>query len=151
MSAISSSSAHKRTENPDPIDIHVGTRLRLRRNLAGMSQEQLGSTCGLTFQQIQKYERGINRMGASRLYQFAKVLNVPVAYFFEDMPDAFFGQAPQGMGESGQAALEDSPQADMEHFHRRETFELIRAYYRIADAKQRRKIFELIRSMADQD
>ena len=75
-----------RSENPDPVDIHVGARLRMRRNLIGLSQEQLGKSLGLTFQQIQKYERGINRMGSSRLFQIAKTLSVPVAYFFDDMP-----------------------------------------------------------------
>ena len=142
----------KRTENPDPIDIHVGARLRLRRNLMGLSQEQLGATCGLTFQQIQKYERGINRMGASRLYQFAVVLRVPVSYFFEEIPGSLSGASDQsGMGENEQSGLEGMPSADTELLHRRETLELIRAYYRITDAKQRRKIFELIKSMSDLD
>lgn len=71
-----------------PVDIHAGARLRDRRKLLGISQEQLADTVGLTFQQIQKYERGANRMGASRLYQFADVLEVPVTYFFEDLPAA---------------------------------------------------------------
>src|SRR5580693_2965074 len=75
-----------RPEGPDPIDIHVGGRLRLKRNLAGLSQEQLGKASGLTFQQIQKYERGVNRMGASRIYQIAQILGVSVAWFFEEMP-----------------------------------------------------------------
>ena len=70
---------------PDPIDVHVGSRLRMRRNMLGMSQEKLGEAVGLTFQQIQKYERGANRVGASRLYQFARVLDVPVSFFYDDV------------------------------------------------------------------
>ena len=84
---------NRRTHGPDPVDVHVGARLRLRRNLIGMSQEQLGKASGLTFQQIQKYERGANRMGASRLYQIAQILNVPVGWFFEDMPAPAGGNA----------------------------------------------------------
>src|SRR5208282_3211485 len=76
-----------RIEGPDPIDIHVGARLRLRRNLLGLSQEQLGKASRLTFQQIQKYERGTNRMGASRLFQMGKILNVPVSWFFDSLPE----------------------------------------------------------------
>src|SRR6185369_2529188 len=69
-------------DTPSPVDVHVGSRVRLRRTLLGMSQEKLGTAIGLTFQQIQKYERGSNRIGSSRLYEFAKVLDVPVSYFF---------------------------------------------------------------------
>ncbi|MBL4614923.1 MAG: helix-turn-helix transcriptional regulator, partial [Magnetovibrio sp.] len=71
---------------PRPVDVHVGARLRQRRTLLGMSQEKLGEAVGLTFQQIQKYERGANRIGASRLYQLSNVLDVSVSYFFEEMP-----------------------------------------------------------------
>ena len=78
-----------RTANgkPNPVDIHVGARVRLRRTLLGMSQEKLGEAIGLTFQQVQKYERGANRVGASRLYDLSRVLEVPVSFFFDDMPD----------------------------------------------------------------
>jgi transcriptional regulator with XRE-family HTH domain len=145
-----------RSENPDPVDIHVGSRLRMRRNLVGLSQEQLGKSLGLTFQQIQKYERGINRMGSSRLFQIAKTLSVPVAYFFEEMPDAIALPAQAGFAEGEQASLENTPgsserQNDYDILRRRETLELIRAYYRIQDAKQRRKVYELIRSMSDEE
>jgi transcriptional regulator with XRE-family HTH domain len=142
-----------RSENPDPVDIHVGSRLRMRRNLVGLSQEQLGKSLGLTFQQIQKYERGINRMGSSRLFQIAKALSVPVAYFFEEIPPAL-GLVPQaGFAENEQAPLEGAGsaerQADYDILRRRETLELVRAYYRIQDDKQRRKVYQLIRSMSD--
>jgi transcriptional regulator with XRE-family HTH domain len=133
---------------PDPVDIHVGARLRLRRNLVGMSQEQLGKASNLTFQQIQKYERGANRMGASRLYQLAQILSVPVSYFFDDMDIA--SRANQGLAEVGQSALTDIPTSrEEETLHRRETLELIRAYYKINDPKQRRKVYELIKAMAE--
>ncbi|MFA5040804.1 MAG: helix-turn-helix transcriptional regulator [Bdellovibrionales bacterium] len=145
--------AQLRSENPDPIDIHVGSRLRMRRNLVGLSQEQLGKSLGLTFQQIQKYERGINRMGSSRLFQIAKTLSVPVAYFFEEIPASFSVSSQPGFADTEQAALEGAPdkQNDYDILRRRETLELIRAYYRIQDDKQRRKVYELIRSMSDEE
>ena len=139
----------KGNEGPDPVDVHVGSRLRLRRNLVGMSQEQLGKSLGLTFQQIQKYERGANRMGASRLHQISRLLGVPVAWFFEEIVEG--GEARFGFAENKQAALEGAPSAlpDTEILQRRETLDLIRAYYSIHDPKQRRKVFELVRSMAE--
>src|SRR6201988_1812156 len=73
---------------PSPIDIHVGARIRLRRTLLGMSQERLGEALGLTFQQVQKYERGVNRVGASRLFDLSRVLDVPISFFFDDMPES---------------------------------------------------------------
>jgi transcriptional regulator with XRE-family HTH domain len=146
---------HLRSENPDPVDIHVGSRLRMRRNLVGLSQEQLGKSLGLTFQQIQKYERGINRMGSSRLFQIAKTLSVPVAYFFEEIPASFALPAQPGFADNEQAPLENAAstekQNDYDILRRRETLELIRAYYRIQDDKQRRKVYELIRSMSDEE
>ncbi len=128
----------------NPIDGHVGGRVRQRRMLLGMSQEMLGKAVGLTFQQIQKYERGINRIGASRLFTLSKVLNVPISYFFEDMPRALAaaGAKARGFADST-ATYEADPMAN------RETAELVRAYYRIQDPKQRRRVLELLRSMAD--
>src|SRR5271167_5248440 len=82
---------------PSPIDVHVGSRIRLRRTLMGMSQERLGEALGLTFQQVQKYERGVNRVGASRLFDLSRVLDVPISFFFDDMPDSLaanFGGQP---------------------------------------------------------
>ena len=76
----------RKSDKPNPIDIHVGTRVRLRRTLLGMSQEKLGDALGLTFQQVQKYERGANRIGASRLYDLSRVLDVPVSFFFDGTP-----------------------------------------------------------------
>ena len=80
--------AGDREGRPSPIDVHVGTRIRLRRTLLGMSQERLGEALGLTFQQVQKYERGVNRVGASRLFDLSRVLDVPISFFFDDMPDS---------------------------------------------------------------
>ncbi|MDE1900857.1 MAG: helix-turn-helix transcriptional regulator [Alphaproteobacteria bacterium] len=141
-----------RSEQPDPVDIHVGARMRVRRNLIGLSQEQLGKALGLTFQQIQKYERGTNRMGSSRLFQVAQILSVPISYFFEEMPSAVMAPQ-QGFAEGEQEGLENTPtpaNRNADILYRRETLELVRAYYAIQDAKQRRKVYELIRSMADE-
>jgi transcriptional regulator with XRE-family HTH domain len=139
-----------RGEGPDPVDIHVGARLRLRRNLLGLSQEQLGKASHLTFQQIQKYERGTNRMGASRLFQMGKILDVPVAWFFDDLPeDHAPGAKRAGFGEDKQASLEGEPAAQDQILHRRETADLLRAWYRITDPKQRRKIMDLIKTMGE--
>jgi transcriptional regulator with XRE-family HTH domain len=125
---------------PNPVDVHVGSRVRLRRTLLGMSQEKLGDAVDLTFQQIQKYERGANRIGSSRLFQFSKVLQVPVSFFFDDMPEEISGNPP-GLSESRSAAYDD------DRFTRRETLELVRAYYRISDTPTRKRLFELIKAV----
>ncbi|MHA1598836.1 MAG: helix-turn-helix domain-containing protein [Alphaproteobacteria bacterium] len=132
---------------PRLVDIHVGSRLRQRRTLLGISQEKLGDAVGLTFQQIQKYERGANRVGASRLYEFSLFLDIPISYFFEDMPDQTAksrGRRPpiKGLGEGKQVELESDPLA------RRETLELVRAYYKVTDPKVRKRVFELVKTLA---
>ena len=129
-----------------PVDIHVGGRVRVRRTMLSMSQEKLGDMVGLTFQQIQKYERGANRIGASRLYQFSRILDVPVSFFFDDMPANALAKGPVqpvGMADHDQAALNDDPLA------RKETLELVRAYYRISDPTMRKQLFDLVRSMGN--
>ena len=127
-----------------PIDAHVGSRVRQRRMLLGMSQEMLGKAVGITFQQIQKYERGLNRIGASRLFTLSKVLSVPISFFFEDMPRALAAAGGKARGFSdASVTFEADPMAS------RETADLIRAYYRIEDPKQRRRVLELLRSMSD--
>ena len=131
---------------PSPIDVHVGSRIRLRRTLLGMSQERLGDSLGLTFQQVQKYERGVNRVGASRLFDLSRVLDVPISFFFDDMPDslsASFGGTPSRRA-SGQDPSD--PFGD-DTLSRRETLELVRAYYRITDPSVRKRVFDLIKSM----
>lgn len=129
---------------PNPVDVHVGKRLRLRRTLLGFSQEKLGSLLGLTFQQVQKYERGTNRIGSSRLYKISTVLDVPVSYFFEGFEDGEASAAPRA---SASGLAEDSAPYDAGSMDRRETLELVRAYYRIDDAQVRRRVFELIKSL----
>ena len=139
-----------REGRPSPIDVHVGSRIRLRRTLLGMSQERLGEALGLTFQQVQKYERGVNRVGASRLFDLSRVLDVPISFFFDDMPEslanAFGGQARRavGHGEQPEGVADDT-------LNRRETLELVRAYYRIADPAVRKRVLDLIKSMGPTD
>ena|SRR5689334_22833981 len=133
-----------REGRPSPIDVHVGSRIRLRRTLLGMSQERLGDQLGLTFQQVQKYERGVNRVGASRLFDLARVLDVPISFFFDDMPDGLAGHGARRS--TGATATPESIADDT--MTRRETLELVRAYYRIADPSQRKRLFELVKAMA---
>jgi transcriptional regulator with XRE-family HTH domain len=131
-------------KNPNPVDIHVGGRMRLRRTLLGLSQEKLGNAVGLTFQQIQKYERGANRIGAGRLYQFSRILEVPVSFFYDDMPGETQNANP-GLSEGEGAPF------DQEQFGRRETLKLVRAYYAIGNPAIRRRIYELTKSVALMD
>ncbi len=137
----------EKESRPSPIDVHVGTRIRLRRTLLGMSQERLGEALGLTFQQVQKYERGVNRVGASRLFDLSRVLDVPISFFFDDMPDALSGSygAQANKRLAGFADSQDGFADDT--LNRRETLELVRAYYRITDPSVRKRVFELIKSM----
>jgi transcriptional regulator with XRE-family HTH domain len=131
---------------PNPIDKHVGSRVRMRRMMVGMSQEKLGDALGLTFQQVQKYERGANRVGASRLYDLSRVLDVPVSFFFDDInPEIAAAVAENGTGvaPSGVARYEPDPMM------RRETLELVRAYYRIPDPQLRRRLFDLTKAIAN--
>lgn len=131
---------------PRPVDIHVGRRVRLRRTLLGLSQEKLGDAVGLTFQQIQKYERGANRIGSSRLFELSRILDVPVSFFFDDMPEeikAREGRVGGGLSDQAQVTFEPDPLA------RRETLELVRAYYRITDSKVRKRLFELAKALAN--
>ena len=114
--------------------------------MLGMSQMKLGEALGLTFQMVQKYEKGSNRIGASRLYELSKVLNVPVSFFFDDMPPDIAGGfpgLPAGMTEAQGAAYETDTMA------KRETLELVRAYYRIKSGKARKRIFELTKAVAE--
>ncbi len=133
-----------------PVDAHVGTRMRQRRTLLGMSQTRLGDAVGLTFQQVQKYERGANRVGSSRLYEFAKALDVPVSYFFDEMPGNVLAGRPMaarvkkggGFGEAGTPfAVEKDP------LIKRETLQLVRAYYKIREPSVRKRIYELVKTM----
>ncbi|HEC90494.1 MAG TPA: XRE family transcriptional regulator [Alphaproteobacteria bacterium] len=130
-----------RIGDPRPVDVHVGGRVRVRRTLLGLSQEKLGAAVGLTFQQIQKYERGTNRIGASRLFELSRVLDVPISFFFEGIvPGGKRGRA--GLSDQGQETFKRDPLA------KRETLELVRAYYKISDPKVRKRLFELVKSIA---
>ena len=137
--------ASEKDGRPSPIDVHVGTRIRLRRTLLGMSQERLGEALGLTFQQVQKYERGVNRVGASRLFDLSRVLDVPISFFFDDLPDGVAGLPGR---RSGAPMAEAPEQLGDESMNRRETLELVRAYYRISEPPVRKRLFDLIKSIA---
>lgn len=126
---------------PNPIDKHVGSRVRMRRLLIGMSQEKLGTSLGITFQQIQKYEKGTNRVGASRLQNISSILNVPVSFFFEDAP----GDHSAGM--TGMAEASSSNYV-VDFLSSSEGLQLNRAFVKIADAKVRRKVVELVKALA---
>ena len=132
---------HK-SEVPNPIDVQVGSRVRLRRSMLGLSQERLGEAIGLTFQQVQKYERGANRIGASRLHELSRVLDVPVSFFFDDLDPVRAPAIPGGFAEPPAEAFESDP------LRRLETVELVEAYYAIEDAAVRRRLFELARTLA---
>jgi transcriptional regulator with XRE-family HTH domain len=129
-----------------PVDTFVGSKLRARRIMLGLSQEAIGRAIGVTFQQIQKYERGINRMGSSRLYDFGKLLSVPIAYFFEgyEVTGHEEGDYPAGLAE-------ERDTFEHEKISSRETLELVRAYYSIKDEKVRKRFADLLKSMADQE
>lgn len=129
-------------KKPNPIDIHVGGRIRLRRNMLGMSQERLGESLGITFQQIQKYEKGTNRVGASRLQAIASILEVPVSFFFEDAP---------GSTAEGGFAEENQTTYVVDFLSSTEGLRLNRAFVRITDQKVRSRIIDLVRALADEE
>jgi len=131
----------------NPIDIHVGARMRLRRTLLGMSQEKLGEAIGLTFQQVQKYERGANRIGASRLFDLSRVLDVPVSFFFDDMPDAVQAQSPVAVITGTAPAATEAATVGRDHLTSRETLELVRHYYQIPP-RARVQVYALAKALA---
>ncbi len=130
-----------KTEIPNPIDVRVGARLRLRRTMLGLSQEKLGEAIGLTSQQVQKYERGANRIGASRLYQLSRILDVPVTFFFDDT-DPVRAPATGGFAEPPAEAFESDP------LRKPETIELVRAYFSIEDVTVRQRLRDLVKALA---
>ncbi len=130
-----------RRSAPNPIDIHVGGRLRLRRLAVGLSQERLAKSIGITFQQIQKYERGTNRIVASRLHDLARVLDVPVGYFFSDMGEGTLSDNAPAPREEAMAFAHDL-------MGERETLELVRSYYNISDPRIRKRLFDLVKSVS---
>ena len=118
-------------DGPHQIDIYVGSRVRRRRTLLGLNQTQLGEKLGITFQQVQKYENGANRISASRLYQMTRILDVPVSFFFDGIVEGASAWSPDDI------------------LVKRETLEFVRAYYRIGDPAARKHLFELIKAMAN--
>ena len=129
-------------KKPNPVDTHVGSRVRLRRTMLGMSQEKLGEALGITFQQIQKYEKGSNRIGASRLQRITEVLNVPVSFFFEDVP---------GTATAEHGGLSEPSGSDyvVDFLSTSEGLQLNRAFVKISDPKVRRRIIDLVRSLGE--
>ena len=130
-------------KTPDPIDKHVGSRVRMRRLMLSMSQEKLGDALGLTFQQVQKYEKGTNRIGASRLQQISNILQVPVSFFFEG--------APHLHGRSGGMSEAPSPDYVSEFIATSDGLSLIKAFTLIKNKKLRRRIVDLVEQIADED
>lgn len=137
---------------PNPVDVHVGNRIRLRRTILGYSQQFMARKLGLTFQQVQKYEKGCNRVGASRLWDISKVLKVPMDFFFEDMDKSVESKSPMMLvmpeSESVEMFAEEADEMDLDPMKRKETLELVRAYYRISNRKIAKNVFDLIISMS---
>lgn len=131
----------------NPIDIHVGARMRMRRIMLGLSQQALAGQLGLTFQQIQKYERGTNRMGASRLWDLSHVLDAPITFFFEDMPEEVASNSPRARAGIANAPVPEVSQ-ETDPMAKRETLELARAYYKIKDPVVRKRVFDLVKAQA---
>ena len=142
-----------RDNRPSPVDVHVGSCIRRRRILLGISQEKLSNVLGLTFQQVQKYERGLNRVAASRLFEISRVLDVPIDFFFNDIYEGM--NEPPTPGPRGRSSLAEMQEpfgaGFAEQLTRRETIELVRAYYRINEPKVRKRMVDLIKSLAPMD
>ncbi|HVH78357.1 MAG TPA: helix-turn-helix transcriptional regulator [Stellaceae bacterium] len=142
MSRTQRRPGRRKSDGPNPIDVRVGSRVRLRRNMLGLSQEELGKKVGLTFQQIQKYERGANRIGASRLHELSRELDVPVSFFYDETDPVRAPAIPTGLEETPQEGFDSDP------MRRRETVELVEAYYRISDLAARRRLLDLAKALA---
>ena len=135
-----------RVTNNNAVDKHVGKRVRLRRTLLGMSQEQLGTALNITFQQVQKYERGANRISASRLWDISQILDTSISYFFDDMTDEVMKASPRRVSLGSTA---DEVEGNMKDpMARRETLELVRTYYSIETPKVRKRISEMVKVIA---
>jgi transcriptional regulator with XRE-family HTH domain len=126
-------------KNANPVDIQVGSRVRLRRMLIGMSQERLGELLGLTFQQVQKYEKGVNRIGAGRLFDIARILSVPIDYFYEGLA----GTPSRGPSEN------DASPPIIEFMSSPEGLQLALGFTRIKDSKVRKRVLDLVKSLAE--
>lgn len=132
---------------PNPVDVHVGKRIRLRRTILHITQQQMADMLGLTFQQVQKYEKGMNRVGASRLWDISRVLEVPMGFFFEDMDESVASQSPRmlnGQFDSTHFVAEYANGLDEDPMKKQETLELIRAYYKITNRAIAKQMFDLM-------
>jgi transcriptional regulator with XRE-family HTH domain len=136
---------------PDPIDIHVGKRIKLRRTLLHISQEQLAGDIGVTFQQVQKYESGHNRVSASRLFDISRVLNCPISYFFEDIGPETTGERPTPQARATEGMAEEATPFDADPMQRTETLELVRAYWRLHNPELRRNVLELLGNISKRE
>ena len=136
-----------RITNNNAVDMHVGKRVRLRRTLLGLSQEQLGTELNITFQQVQKYERGANRISASRLWDIGQILDLPINYFFDDMTENTMRSSPRRVSR-GSELLDLSDEQIKDPMTRRETLELVRTYYSIEKPLVRKRISEMVKSIA---
>ncbi len=146
---MSNKPRRKRTPTAfNPIDVHVGARLRAHRTLLGFSQTVLANSIGLTFQQLQKYESGHNRISASRLYDLSQILGVDIDYFFDEMDQATQKASPAQISRRKAKASPEKPTSGQDPLHKRETLELVRAYYRIADPTVRDHLRKLVQSTA---
>ncbi len=131
------------TGTPHPVDMHVGARVRVRRTLLGVTQTSLGEAIGLTFQQVQKYEKGTNRISASRLFALTRVLDVPIEHFFDDMPTAVAASSPT----LGGGRAKKPPSYEPDPMAKRETLELVRAYYKISNPQVRKRLYEMVKAL----
>lgn len=144
--ASTGSKTSRKEGRANSMDAYVGGRLRMRRTLLGMSQEKLAEALGITFQQVQKYERGVNRVGASRLYDLSKVLDVPVSFFFEGSNNNSKPASKKTKMKMGVASGRD--EYETEDFTDRETLELVRAFKSIGNQDMRKSVLDMIRSLA---
>ena len=129
---------------PSPVDVHVGARLRVRRTLLGMNQTKLGDAIGVTFQQVQKYENGANRISASRLFDLSRVFDVSIEYFFDDMPADV---AASSLATKNRGKAKKPPSYEPDPVAKRETLELVRAYYKIGEPQIRKRLFEMVKAL----
>lgn len=152
MTIVSRKASRGRTPEgePNPIDIHVGSRIKMRRALLGWSQEKLGSLLGLTFQQIQKYEKGLNRVSASRLWDFSVVMETPISFFYDDMDNTVAKQSPRMFSNPDAEFVlnEDTENFNADPMKKRETLELVRAYYKIPNRQAAKHLYDLIIAMS---
>jgi len=135
-----------RADSPDPVDVHVGSRVKLRRGLLALSQGELATMLGITFQHVQKYERGANRVSASRLYHLCQILDVPVSYFFDGFNAKKPGNA-YGFSEAKQEDFSWLEEEDGDLMDRKETIELVRTYYQVQDETVRKNFLKMLKSL----